>query len=313
MLYRRHIAASVAVGLLGAAVLMPVKAVYAEQDQSQQQKEAVEQQTRKQTEQDRKAVIKEAVQAVRFTRDALTALDNDNTDKTLKKLEEASGKLDIVLARNPELALAPVDVQATTYDIHSQIEDVRKARERAENLLEDGKVQQARAVMETLASETVIETTNIPLQTYPDAIRRVVALIDEGKTKKAKRLLQSTLNTLVVTERAIPLPLIAARQMLDKSQKLAEKSDRSDKEDKRLSELLSSIRKEINFAQALGYGKEKDFQKFYGELDKIEAETEGGAGETGLFDTIRDKLDSMFAHNRTSGQNKTSRKAGDNG
>lgn len=311
MQYGRNIVTAAA--LFSFFVLMPVNGVQAENTNTTKQKEALQQKTRKQAKQDRKAVIKEAVQAVRFTRDALAALDNDERDKALDKLEKASGKLDIVLARNPELALAPVDVQTTTYDIHGQVEDVHQARDRVEELMDDGKVQKARRIMATLASETVIETTNIPLQTYPDAIRRVVAFIDENNMKKAKRLLQSTLNTLLVTERAIPLPLVATRQMLDKAQELAEKGDRSEKENKRLDELLGAIRKEIKFAQALSYGKEKDFDKFHDKLDKIRAKTEGGDSQTVLFGIIREDLDALFDYSRSAAKNKTDRQAGDNG
>jgi hypothetical protein len=300
--------------LFGTAVLTtPVEGVHADQAQQGKQSKKVEQKTRQETAQDRKAIIKEAVSAIRFTRDALAALDEGNKATALKELEKASGKLDVVLARNPKLALAPVDVRARTYDIHGTVEDVRQARQRAEELMDEGKIQQARSVLETLASETVIETTNIPLQTYPDAIRSTVALIDEGKMKEARRLLQSTLNTLVVTERVIPLPLSATRLMLDEAQKLAEKQDRSEKENKRLKNLLQSIRKEIKFAQALGYGKEKDFETFYEELDTIEDKTKAGGSETGLFGEISDALDNMFAHSQATASNKARRNTGKDG
>jgi hypothetical protein len=39
-----------------------------------------------------------------------------------------------------------------------------------------------------LASETVISTANIPLATYPDAIKEAVRLIDQNKTEEAKAI-----------------------------------------------------------------------------------------------------------------------------
>jgi hypothetical protein len=43
--------------------------------------------------------------------------------------------------------------------------------------------------MEGLASEMVIRTSNLPLGTYPDAIKRAAALLDEQKPQEAKLVL----------------------------------------------------------------------------------------------------------------------------
>jgi len=76
-------------------------------------------------------------------------------------------------------------------------------------LLKKGRVQDARALVSGLASEIIIEVVNIPLATYPDAIKAVVPLIEAGKVKEAKAALVAALNTLVITRHIIPLPMPA--------------------------------------------------------------------------------------------------------
>jgi hypothetical protein len=76
-----------------------------------------------------------------------------------------------------------------------------------------------------MASETVVSVSNIPLATYPAAIKDAAKLIDENKTNEAKSALQTALNTQVVTETIIPLPVVLAQASLKEAETLAEKVD----------------------------------------------------------------------------------------
>ena len=67
-------------------------------------------------------------------------------------------------------------------------------------------MQKARPIVANLASEIVIETDNLPMATYPAAIKSAARLIDSGKIDDAKAELARALNTLVVTSVAFPLP-----------------------------------------------------------------------------------------------------------
>lgn len=247
----------------------------------------VEETKQDKTAEKRKAILEEATVAIRETQNALKALDDKKNDAALAALERATGKLEIILARDPELALAPSGVGAVTYDVLASIDAVKDVREQAEDALGDGRVQEARRLIRNLASETVISTTNIPLATYPDAIKLAVKLIDDGKTEEAKRVLQTALNTLVITDVVIPLPVTTAENLLKEAETLAEKEDRSDEENKRLTGLLEEARTELEFAQALGYGSKKDFENLYEQLDQIEDKTEGGKSGKGFFDKIK--------------------------
>lgn len=247
----------------------------------------------------RKLITSEAMAAISETKNALKALDDGDKDEALKALERATGKLELILARDPKLALAPNNVSAATYDLYADIGKVKEARKEAEGLLADGQVQDARQVLEALRSETVISVSNIPLATYPAAIKKAVKFIDDGKQKEAKETLQTALNTLVVTDTVIPLPVVTAQDLLKEAKKLSEKKDRSTDESKKMDGYLAKARTELEFAQALGYGTKKDFKDLYGELDVIKKKTTAGKSGIGFFNEIEASLEKVFKSRQT--------------
>ncbi|HAH0924743.1 TPA: heat resistance protein YfdX1, partial [Escherichia coli] len=170
----------------------------------------------------RAELAQDAITALAKTHEALILLDAKKTKEALAALELASGKLELVLAREPKLALAPVDVRVITHDIHADVESVKKAVKLSQELLDDGEVQKARPIVANLASEIVIETDNLPMATYPAAIKSAARLIDSGKIDNAKAELARALNTLVVTQVVLPLPVLRAEAAMAKAEKLAE-------------------------------------------------------------------------------------------
>lgn len=220
-------------------------------------------------------------------------LDARKTKEALAALELASGKLELVLARKPKLALAPVDVSVITHDIHANVESVKKAVELSRELLEDGEVQKARPIVANLASEIVIETDNLPMATYPAAIKSAARLIDSGKIEDAKATLARALNTLVVTSVVIPLPVLRAEAAMAKAEKLAETDRRDAKQSEELSALLAYVRTEIELAQILGYGKKADFKPIFDQVKSIEQKSAGGKSGKGWFDELKTRLQKL--------------------
>jgi hypothetical protein len=134
---------TVAVGLL-ASSMMPIMICHAASDKPATRAEtkqggdkggdkamggAMKLQAENAISQQRKKIIGEAVAALAETKSALRALDAKKTEEALAALERASGKLDIVLARDPRLALAPIDVGVTTYDVYATLDAIKKAKE----------------------------------------------------------------------------------------------------------------------------------------------------------------------------------------
>jgi hypothetical protein len=247
-------------------------------------------QTQSQTEDKRKTLMADATSAIQETQAALKSLDDGDTKNALAALERATGKLDVILARDPTLELAPAGVSVATYDVQGGIDAVNKVRKQAQSLMDAGQIQEARRLLKDLASETVISVANIPLATYPDAIKSAVKFIDQNKKDEAKRVLQAALNTQVVTDTIIPLPVVKAQDALKTAEGLAAKKSRTKEDNDRLKASMDEARGQLEFAQVLGYGTKKDFDKLYGQLTEIQDKTADNQFGAGWFAKIKASL-----------------------
>ena len=258
----------------------------------------VEQIAQDQTAEKRKVIMLEASSAISETENALKALDEEKKNDALASLERATGKLEIILARDPKLAFAPMGVTVVTHDLLADTSAVNAMRSRAEELMGKGRLQEARLLVRDLASETVISVSNIPLATYPLAIKRAVKLIDENKEGEAKQVLQTALNTLVVADTIVPLPVVAAQELLKDAETLAENTDRKEEENRKLAATRKNARAKLEFAEALGYGTKADFKDLYEQITEIEQKTENGKSGVGFFDKIKMTVDHLFNSNQ---------------
>ena len=235
----------------------------------------------------RRTLIRDAIEALQETNNALGLLAAGNADQAREALARAIGKLEVVVTADPQLALAPVDVRAVVHDVAIAPAEVEAIRQQAEEALDQGRLQDARRLIADLASEHVISVTNIPLATYPLALRQAAALIHAGRTAEAVATLEAALGTLVIERTIIPLPLLRAEALLDDARPLAEKPQRSNEENDRLRRLVAAARQQIELARALGYATDADVDALSDELTTIERRTEGGGSGTGLFDRIK--------------------------
>jgi YfdX protein len=244
-------------------------------------------QTQEQTAEKRKTLMADATSAIGETQNALKQLDDGKKKEALAALERATGKLGIILARDPSLTLAPAGVSVVTVDLQGGIDAVKQLRKQAEDLMEQGRVQEARHLVKNLASETVVTVANIPLATYPIAIKDAVKLIDDNKVDEAKRVLQTALNTQVLTETIIPLPVVNAQEALKQAESLAEKKGRTKDDNSALKVSLDKARRQLELAQTLGYGTKKDFDKMYQQLTEVEEKTADNKFGSGFFAKIK--------------------------
>lgn len=244
-------------------------------------------QTQEQTEQKRKTLMADATAALAETQAALKLLDGGKKKEALAALERATGKLDIILARDSTLKLAPAGVSVVTTDLQGGADAARQLRQQAQDLMSQGRIQDARHVLQNLASETVVTVANIPLATYPGAIKEAVRSIDADKTDDAKAILQTALNTQVLTATIIPLPVVSAGDALHEAEALAEKKDRSKDDNARLKASLDKARSQLEFAQTLGYGTKKDFDKLYQQLTEVEDKTADNKSGAGFFTKLK--------------------------
>jgi hypothetical protein len=238
----------------------------------------------------RATLLADAQSALEETRAALAALDKGDTKAALAALSHATGKLDLVVTRDRRLALAPVGVDTVIYDLYATPDTVRAVVKRARGDLSDDRVQQARRELMYLASEADIHVAELPLGTYPAAIKAVVPLIDQGKIAEAKAALEAALNTVAIDTLVIPLPRVRAEALLTEAQQMASKPDRQQPDQQKVRNLLAAARNEVQLAEALGYGTKADYKPLYNEMDNLQKAAESGNAGNNLFDRLHQSL-----------------------
>lgn len=240
-------------------------------------------------------IIAEAVQALDETERAVEALADADAAAALAALETATGKLELILARRPELALAPVDAKIEVVEMVGDAAALRDVTLAVELSLIGGRYQVARTLLRDFASETVVRVASLPMARYPDAIKEAARLIDAGEAGEAAFVLRAALGTLVVSETVYPLPLIDAEVHLDAARELAESADRSDEQNARLAAALEVARLSLERAEAFGYGTDDDFRDLYDAIREIERETRDGGSIAGLFAGVLDSLSGVIS------------------
>lgn len=242
----------------------------------------------------RKQLLTDAAAAIAQTQQAVKALDDKKSDVALKALADATGKLALMLSRDPSLKLAPIATDVVTMDVFAKPETIKLTLAEARKALSDNDIRTVRSLVDLLASEVQIRTTHIPLATYPAAIKAATPLIDAGKLDEARTQLQAALGTIVVTTDVIPLPKLRAENLLKGAQALTEKNNRSKEENDKLANDLKTVREQLQIAELLGYGKKRDFKPLYAQLDAIEKSAAQGSSNTGWFDKIRKQVAEVF-------------------
>ncbi len=53
------------------------------------------------------------------------ALEANKKDEALSLLEKVTGKLNLIMARDPDLALAPVDINEVVIDVYTDVDSIK--------------------------------------------------------------------------------------------------------------------------------------------------------------------------------------------
>jgi hypothetical protein len=259
--------------------------------QSQAQVNPQLEQQRRQAEQEAGQTIdKEAMAAIQETHNAIKALSENKKDEALAALERATGKIDILVGRNPKNALIPVELEVEVIDAApADVRAIRSLAEAAEEALDEKDYPTARVILQGMVSEIRVRTYNLPLATYPAVMRDAAKLIDQGKLDEAKVMLQGALNTLAVVDHVRPLPVVAAQLAIAEAEKKA-------KEDKNAAQaLLTLARAELQRAKELGYaGKDPEYAALDKAIDEVERQVKGGEESGSAFARLRERVGSFF-------------------
>ncbi|WP_411728302.1 YfdX family protein [Methyloglobulus sp.] len=212
----------------------------------------------------------EAAEIEAETQKAIVALGGNDTKGATTILQGVSTKLDNLLAKNPGLNLVPAKVETDVYDFNGTNKQVAYAIDAAEDMLKHGKLQNARKILVGMASEIRVTTTNIPLGSYPAAIKQIIPLIDSGKIDQAVVDLSSVLGTLVVTTEVMPLPVLRAEELLTVAADLEHRDDLSKEANRNeIQKFTDAAKDKLELAQLLGYGEKDDYKTLYKEIDAI--------------------------------------------
>lgn len=230
----------------------------------------------------RHRLIKEAVAANQEIIKTIDKLNKNDKHAAYKSLADASGKLDVVLARDPSLKLAPIAVRMRVIDLETKPKEIKKIVSQARKQLDDGHIQAARALLNPLVSEIRISTDYIPMATYPAAIKRAVAEIEKGKLKDAKRDLYVALSTIATNDEIIPLPPLNAETDVLQAERLAKKDSKKNK--KQIVSLLDDANQQLALAGRLGYGKYKDIKTA---ITTVKGKIHRHSAEANLFDDLK--------------------------
>jgi len=233
--------------------------------------------------------VKEAIAILGETSNVLKYIANNQDKKAKEELAKLIGELEILITRDPNVALVPVNVG---YEINDAVVDIPTVYEitgAAKKAMKKGNYQAAKELLNGLSSEFKVKTTYLPLATYPDAMKMAAALLDEGKKEEAAAILVKSLNTLVVQEIAVPLPVLRAEEFV-KMAATAMLSEEKDKKDVALL-FLDNADYQLQLAEAMGYGKkDKEYKELYNAIKELKKAIKEDKESKGKFENLSEKL-----------------------
>lgn len=230
-------------------------------------------------------VNQDAAAVIRETRNALDAIAKNDKAGAIAALERATGKVNILLARNPATGLVPESVEVVLQDtapkdraaITGQTDAILAAINRRDYGL-------ARVLLDSLRSEIRIRTSNVPLATYPAALREAARLLEAGKNEDAAETLRAALSTVVIVDRAIALPLIRAAEAIEAAQGLG------GKQKPEALRHLAAARTELEQGQALGYLDADKGAGLISQIAALETQIQRNQNTSAAFSKLRGDL-----------------------
>jgi hypothetical protein len=255
------------------------------QEAEQQFRPEIETQRQQNEKEAKQTLDQEAIAAVGLTGEAIKSIASNKKDDALASIERATGKINILLARNPASALVPVGVDVVVIDTAPVDEKViNQIVERATDATKHRDLPIARILLASLVSELRIRTTSLPLATYPAALQQAAQLLDRGNNQEAGTVLLTAMNTLVIVDHVIPLPLLLAQAAID-----AANSQRQNK-DVALT-LLQTAKNETNRSRLLGYlSSDSEYKGLDAEISSLESAIKGKADTGSMFSHLRDRI-----------------------
>jgi len=183
-------------------------------------------------------------------------------------------------------ALIPIDSSVEVVEFPGSVKDIEIALITVKALLKENKIQEARRVLNKLRSEIVLKTINLPLASYPAALKLAAKFLHENRVDEANNVLNQALLTFVEADIITPIPLLKAQFLVEEAKKIAKKDK------KKALEYLKDAKYSLKKAEALGYKSESDttYKTLEEAIEKIEKEVKGKNEAEKLFEDLIEKL-----------------------
>lgn len=245
----------------------------------QQQRQTAESQARPDIENEREkdkenadqSLDQDAIAAVTDTQNALDAIAANKKGDAISAIEAATGKINILVARNQAAAFIPAASEVDVIDAAPLDENaVQALNHRVAEAVRVKDYPTARLILYSLMSEIRVRVYNLPLATYPTALKDAARLLDQGQNDQAKNVLLTALNTLAVVEKVTPIPVVLARAAMNAAQQETQK-------DKSVAEtLLATAKNQLQRCQDLGYAPDTaDYGALNTNIAQLEKQLKG--------------------------------------
>jgi hypothetical protein len=269
-----------------------------------QQRQNAEKQTRPEVEKERQsaksqanqALDQDAIAAINQTQNAIKAISQSKKNDALAAIEAATGKIDVLVARNAKAALIPVASEVEVIDA-APLDDkaVQALDHGVSEAVKSKNYPTARLLLYSLESEIRTRTYNLPLATYPLALQEAARLLDQGKNDDASKVLGAALNTLVAVDKVTPIPVVLARAAI------AAAEEQRQKDKNAAQTLLATAKDQLHRCQELGYAaNETEYSALNTSIAQLDKDLKGNGDTTSLFAKLKDELSPLF--NRQSAQ-----------
>lgn len=231
-------------------------------------------------------LVQEAIDSLTFAHDAVVALNKKDKEGAIKAIENALGKLEVILSAKESPKFLPIKNYVVVNEFVGTSDGIKATVKLAKNFLDDGKVQLARKVLMPLTSEIDMTTVSLPLVSYPDALKLASKYIHSDKIAMAKEVLTIALNTYDETTVIVPIPLLKATDLI------AAASDIASKDKGKALLYLDAASESLKIAKELGYVSKSEvtYKVLQDKIDATKKEIKGKNKAEKLFDSLKKKL-----------------------
>jgi hypothetical protein len=242
----------------------------------------------------KRTLDQDAIAAVDETEKAIAAIASGNTDEALTAIERATGKINVLTARDPATALLPVRLDVEAIDLAPvDPAEIKKLSDAAESAVGKGDFPQVRTILQHLISEIRVRTFNLPLASYPSALKEAARLLDQKRNDEAAAVLVTAVNTLVMIDHVTPLPVVFAEAAVIAAQGVsATDKDAAQK-------ILPIAKQELDRAKLLGYAaNDPEYLALNNAISDLEKQLKGNSDTASAFTKLKDKI-SSFLHRQS--------------